>query len=444
MDPYSQHHWDLPEEEEDDDEGDSEVQRVVAEDEDPTTVSRGQTHHNKHSQHKRADGYTEAAQLPASREYGTFSQETGSHAFQGHHETTRTTFTDLEASSSRSPKTRRSMQHLPSTDSRHRSSGKHQKSNSNDLSTLERSRSDETYATMPMSPAEPSASFSVPLTTLDNRLENELRIENKRLKAQLRAIQGERLSALDNFQPCTDSDLREAFVQLQHQVSSFSRQLKTALLKSKKQSTVLDGQLLSAYTTDDIPIKFLAESFLWRQLYMECFQTPFILFGFEKTIMSQAWGTIFGDGPGSIPRPTESSERWRSITAKEMLDKITPIKKGERVKEITDSILSRFIYTDYELHTILAKGDQLERLVRKGWDAAAIFAQQRSRVQLTTPDTFEHLEGDWVDVFQEVHYTERAAFAVSPSLVKYGTGYGQNFDAWLCIVKAKAIRIRDD
>ncbi|KAH6702862.1 hypothetical protein BKA61DRAFT_681071 [Leptodontidium sp. MPI-SDFR-AT-0119] len=297
---------------------------------------------------------------------------------------------------------------------------------------------------MSMSTAEPSTSLNVPITPFNNRQEGDLRSENTRLRTQLQAVQGERLSALDNFQPCSDSDLRDAFVQLQHQVSAFSRQLKGALAKSKTESTILPGHLLSLCPTDDIPIKFYSESFLWRQLYIECFQTPFILLGPESTIIFQTWSMVFGDGFGSIPRATEASEKWRSITAIEMFGKITPARRSERVKEMTKSFLSRFGSSDYHLHTSLAKGDQLEKLIGKGWDAAAIFAQQRCRLHLTIPETLENLNCDWVDVVQEVPYTERAAFAISPSLLKYGTGYGQNFESWLCIVKAKAIRVKDD
>ncbi|KAG4433613.1 hypothetical protein IFR05_010916 [Cadophora sp. M221] len=296
---------------------------------------------------------------------------------------------------------------------------------------------------MSVSASEPSISLSIPITPVNNRLESDLRTENNRLRTQLQTVHGERLSALDNFQPCSDSDLRDAFVQLQHQISAFSRQLKGALGKSKSESTALDGQLLSRYPTDDIPIKFFSESFLWRQLYIECFQTPFILLGPESTIISQTWSMVFGQGFG-LPKATEASEKWRSITAIEMFGKITPARRSERVKEITKSFLSRFLLSDYQLHTSIAKGDQLEKLIGKSWDAGALFAQQRCRLHLTVPETFENLNCDWVDVVQDVQHTERAVFAISPSLLKYGTGYGQNFESWLCIVKSKAIRVKDD
>ncbi|KAH7380826.1 hypothetical protein BKA64DRAFT_647664 [Cadophora sp. MPI-SDFR-AT-0126] len=282
----------------------------------------------------------------------------------------------------------------------------------------------------------PPISLNVQAAKANNRAEKLLKGENESLKAQLRDIQRERLSALDDFQPCSDTELKEAFLQLQSQVSSLSRQLRSSLSKSRNIATILRGHMLSVCPTKNVPMKYVFESFLWQQLYATCFSTPFIMLGHEATVIYQVYCLVFSDDSITMPRPTEASERWRSITASAMFSKAN---STERIEEATQSLSSKSAFLDSQLQMNLMKGDQLKKLFEKAWDAAALFSQQRCRLSLSAPATTGHLTSPWVEVVEEVQHTENDIFGISPMLLKNGTGHGQSFDTWLCLVKSKAI-----
>ncbi|PVH83063.1 hypothetical protein DL98DRAFT_585785 [Cadophora sp. DSE1049] len=416
-------------EDEEPEEGDEEL-----EEEDDAASATNPYQYNKHSGNQKVDKFDKTGQSDVFLADPMNSQALVSHAFQGKF------IVHLQAAKTKEEQVLKCPREATSSAFTDSGASYNQKSFADHRPSTTRSSSDVHIKPKPFSPPVSPNVQAAPKT--NDRIE-ELRSENKRLKAQLRDVQKERLSALDDFQPCSDSDLKDAFLRLQRQVSALSRQLRSSLSKSPNIATTLSGYMLSVCPTNDIQMKYIFESFLWRQLYVECFQTPFVLVGSEAAIVYQVWCLIFSNGLGTYPKATEASERWRSITAAEMFSGMTPFKRNERVKEITQSFLSKFASLDFELHSSLAKGDHLEKLIGKGWDTAALFAQQRCRLSLTPPVTIENLSSNWVEVVEEVQYTERAVFGVSPSLLKYGTGHGQNFDTWLCIVKSKAVRVGD-
>jgi hypothetical protein len=150
------------------------------------------------------------------------------------------------------------------------------------------------------------------------------------------------------------------------------------------------------------------------------------------------------EGLDGLPRASEESERWKSITAKHLVEKTTQHEKEQQVKRINQVILDRFQhsaqYSAPALHGVLSKDRQFRKLVAKGWDVATTFAQQRCHLRLTFPKDAILVEDELVDVVEEVSHWRPFVFSVSPSLLKFGNGYGQGFDDRLCIVKAKIIR----
>lgn len=294
---------------------------------------------------------------------------------------------------------------------------------------------------------------------VNNRAEELLRNQNELLRAQLRDIQRERLSALDDFQPCSDAELMDAFLQVQNQVTSLSRQLRSSLSKSQNSVSVLQGHMLSACPTMKVSTKYVLESFLWQQLWMRCLYSPFVMLGPNGDIIYQAWCLIFNKGKqliiNLIPfclalnnsltgdksdfEPSEASERWRSITATEMF-RIS--NRSRRIAEVTKALLSGIASLDSQILKNLTNGDQLLKLIGRAWDLAALFSQQRCRLCFPQANTIENLTSDWAEVVEEVQCTEDAAFSISPALFKRGTSHGQNLDTWLCLVNAKSARIR--
>jgi hypothetical protein len=145
------------------------------------------------------------------------------------------------------------------------------------------------------------------------------------------------------------------------------------------------------------------------------------------------------EGMDGLPRASEASERWKSITAKHLVEKTTQQEKEQQIKRINQVITDRFQYSAPALHGVLLKDRQLKKLVAKGWDVATTFAQQRCHLRLTFPEDAILVEDELVDVVEEVSHWQPFVFSVSPSLLKFGNGYGQDFDDRLCIVKAKII-----
>lgn len=146
------------------------------------------------------------------------------------------------------------------------------------------------------------------------------------------------------------------------------------------------------------------------------------------------------EGMDGLPRASEASERWKSITAKSLVEKTTQQEKEQQVKRITQVITDRFQYSAPTLYGVLSKDRQLKKLVAKGWDVATTFAQQRCHLTLTFPKDADLIEDELVDVVEEVSHWRPFVFSVAPSLVKFGNGYGQGFEDRLCLVKAKIIR----
>jgi hypothetical protein len=266
-----------------------------------------------------------------------------------------------------------------------------------------------------------------------------LREENENLKVRLRDVQQEKLSALDDFQPRSDADLKGELVELQYQITSYSRFLRSSHLDETR-AELGDYNTLSI-PADNISTNYFFESFLWKQLMLELFEHPFKAFGRDGDTINETWRLIFDrDGPDGTPRASEGSERWKSITAKHLLEKTTPSQRERRIKRINQMILDRFESLAPPLHGALSKGGQLKKLVAKGWVVATTFAQLRCNLRLTCPQVANLVDDEMEDVVDQVNHWSGFVFCVSPALLKLGNGYGQDFEDRLCIVKAKTIR----
>ncbi len=127
-----------------------------------------------------------------------------------------------------------------------------------------------------------------------------LREENETLKVLLRNAQQEKLSALDDFQPRSDADLKEEMVELQYQITSYSRFLRSSRANVEETRSALgDGNTLTI-PADNISATYFFESFLWKQLILELFEHPFKAFGWNGDKINETWCLIFDRGKLSL------------------------------------------------------------------------------------------------------------------------------------------------
>lgn len=127
-----------------------------------------------------------------------------------------------------------------------------------------------------------------------------LREENENLKVLLRDVQQEKLSALDDFQPRSDADLKAEMVELQYQITSYSRFLRSSKANSKETRAALGDDNTLTIPADNISGTYFFESFLWKQLILELFSHPFKAFGWDGNTINETWCLIFDRGRLSL------------------------------------------------------------------------------------------------------------------------------------------------
>lgn len=109
---------------------------------------------------------------------------------------------------------------------------------------------------------------------------------------------------------------------------------------------------------------------------------------------------------------------------------------------VTEALRSRFII----LTTDHCLDDHLRRMVEIRWEVAATLAQQRCRLDLWTSHyhgSSNSVEGWPVDAFEDLdnrpvgHHS--FTLTVSPALLKWGNGYGQDLGKCLFIIKSRGL-----
>jgi hypothetical protein len=127
-----------------------------------------------------------------------------------------------------------------------------------------------------------------------------LREENETLKVLLRDVQQEKLSALDDFQPRSDADLKAEMVELQYLITSYSRFLRSSRANSDETRAALGDENTLTIPADNISAAYFFESFLWKQLILELFQHPFKAFVWNGDTINETWCLIFDRGRLSL------------------------------------------------------------------------------------------------------------------------------------------------
>jgi hypothetical protein len=147
-----------------------------------------------------------------------------------------------------------------------------------------------------------------------------------------------------------------------------------------------------------------------------------------------------------LPAATETSEKWRSITACHLYEQMTQEyhhrERKALVKRVAKSIRESLApsATDNSLDKLLSKEEpQLQKVVETGWEVAATFAQQRCRLELWTAQAYDNVESRRVDVRGKLEDRPNFIFTVSPALLKWGSGYGKDLEQSIVIVKSKVL-----
>jgi hypothetical protein len=120
------------------------------------------------------------------------------------------------------------------------------------------------------------------------------------LKAYIRNVQQERLSALDDLQPRSDAALKVEMVELQYQITSYSRFLRSSRANSDETRAALGDDNTLTTPADNIKPAYFFESFLWKQLILELFSHPFQAFGRNGESNNETWCLIFDRGKLSL------------------------------------------------------------------------------------------------------------------------------------------------
>lgn len=153
----------------------------------------------------------------------------------------------------------------------------------------------------------------------------------------------------------------------------------------------------------------------------------------------------FNIGPNAsteLPAASETSEKWRSITTRHLYEQMSQGRKERTIVKITKALHSKFkrLTTDNRLD------DDLRRMVEIGWEVAATLAQQRCRLDLWTSHprgTSNSVDGWPVDAFEDLDNKpvrpHSFIFTVSPALLKWGNGYGQDLEKCLFIIKSRGL-----
>ena len=162
------------------------------------------------------------------------------------------------------------------------------------------------------------------------------------------------------------------------------------------------------------------------------------------------------DQSTGYPLASETSEKWRSITTSQLYSQMmsrdteassgVPKEKDKMTRKVTSAICDS-LFGDRD-----RTDRHLNRIIESAWEVAAMFAQQRCRLQLWTVhdddkksrnsiNLLQQHQDDWPSVALEDVKNPTVGpeilFTASPALLKWGNGYGQDLEKSLFIVKSR-------
>jgi hypothetical protein len=276
---------------------------------------------------------------------------------------------------------------------------------------------------------------------------------------QLRTLQAEMLSRVDNIPTIPDNHLAQGFRSLESCVKALSRSIRTSACTDISDVLKPCGFLVGVPGYHRGPRagvnKVYIEAWIWSFLLIEIFDFPFSIFGRPGCDLGQHWSNMFGDGHvGRWPYPSGSSETWRHVTTERLLElggRDTFTKGLAELEEMTikgDIRFASYIYYRRK-HVANTLGDQLSALsatadlmqipkvVTRASCLVLDMLLSRSRVQITYSQVgirFNEKHMSVHDADDENPDKGIVALVVRPGLTKWGDAHGRNFDESLSIV----------
>jgi hypothetical protein len=275
---------------------------------------------------------------------------------------------------------------------------------------------------------------------------------------QLRNLQAEMLSRVENIPTVLDEHLSKEFYSLVAGVILLGRSIRTSTSMDISEMLKPRGFLVGVpgrHWEPRAARKLYIEAWIWSVLVEEIFDSPLSIFGELGYGLGEHWMKMFGDGHvGGWPCPSGSSETWRHVTTERLLelggrDTFTKgLAELEEMMNKGDLGFASHVYNQRknvvhvlgdQLSALSATADlmQIPKIVNKASCLALDMLMSRSRVQITYSRVgirFDEKHMSVHDAADENPDKGIVAFFVRPGLTKWGDAHGRNFDESLSIV----------
>jgi hypothetical protein len=283
-------------------------------------------------------------------------------------------------------------------------------------------------------------------------------------KDKVNKLTEEMLAGRDRFQPANDGDLQNKMNTLRKCVKELAREMSPKQISEQTFAGTLEGNQLAVAKIGrpwDPSLRVtILQSSIWHVLTRHILSTPFVVFGDEGAQVEQTWRTLFGKppsghdarslGPNSGEKglddeaeegyperiePEEFCEKWKSMTAIRLKDKVAEKFGYTGLKAKT--ALQRMLYALSDSSNQPSEEPswlkKLREVLSLAVDLAIVMAQQRSRLELFVPNlekianSENHCcDGKTIDFDQGIEGPlEGTPFlVVTPGLRKWGDGFG--------------------
>jgi hypothetical protein len=299
------------------------------------------------------------------------------------------------------------------------------------------------------------------------RMEAETKDTNlHKVQEQLRTLQAEMLSRVDNILTIPDNHFVQEFHSLASCVRALSRSTRTPACTDISDVLKPCGFLVGVPRCHWEPRavnKVYIEAWIWSVLVIEIFDFPLSIFGIPGCDLGRLWWTMFGnDHFGGWPYPSGSSETWRHVTTESLLELNGRDTFTQGLAELEEMAIkgnmgfASHVY-DRRKYIVNIMGDQLSalsatadlmqiaRIVTKASCLTLSMLLSRSRVQIT----YARIGAQFNEKAMRVHDTDdesldkrTVAFVVRPGITKWGDAHGkhleESFDVVPCEVQLDA------
>ena len=283
-------------------------------------------------------------------------------------------------------------------------------------------------------------------------------------QARVSLLTEEMLAGRDRFQPATDGDLQSKMNTLREDVKKLVREMEPKQISETTFAGTLEGKQLALGKVEKtwaISLRApILQSSIWLVLLHHMLGTPFIVFGHEGAQVENTWRTLFGEpasehdvksrgsssGDKSLdedkgesqyatPEPEEFCEKWKSMTAIRLKDKVAEksVSTGREAKRALQKMLYALSGSSNQPSEEPSWLEKLKEVLSSATELAVLMAQQRSRLELFVPNlgkiatSKNHCcDGKTIDFDEGVEgpLGGKPVLIVTLGLRKWGDGFG--------------------